>query len=197
MKLAALEVLDFWFGPPDDPGHALPRKAWFSKDAAFDATIAQRFLCDDRDGTGRRPRRLDHANRSPRCRHWRWSSCSTSSRATPSGQRARLCRRCTRAADGARAGRVGGRPIPERRAAPVRLPAVRACRGTCRTSAPRCSCSSSSNTTSRRWWGWPNGHASTTTSSRASAAFRTATPRSGGRAATEELAFLQQPGSGF
>ena len=37
------EVLDFWFGPPDDPGHALPREAWFRKDAAFDALVAQRF----------------------------------------------------------------------------------------------------------------------------------------------------------
>ena len=43
MQTTALEVLDFWFGPPDDPGHVQPRKAWFVKDAAFDALIAQRF----------------------------------------------------------------------------------------------------------------------------------------------------------
>lgn len=39
----AQAVLDFWFGPPDDPGHAQPRAAWFRKDAAFDATIRERF----------------------------------------------------------------------------------------------------------------------------------------------------------
>lgn len=39
----ATAVLDFWFGPPDDPGHALPRAAWFRKDPAFDALIRERF----------------------------------------------------------------------------------------------------------------------------------------------------------
>lgn len=43
MDTAAIEVLDFWFGPPDDPGHALPRKFWFQKDEAFDALLAKRF----------------------------------------------------------------------------------------------------------------------------------------------------------
>jgi uncharacterized protein (DUF924 family) len=43
MDADAIEVLQFWFGPPDDPGHALPRRAWFEKDAAFDAVIATRF----------------------------------------------------------------------------------------------------------------------------------------------------------
>jgi uncharacterized protein (DUF924 family) len=43
MHTDALQVLDFWFGPTDDPGHALPREAWFKKDAAFDAEIARRF----------------------------------------------------------------------------------------------------------------------------------------------------------
>ena len=43
MHTAALEVLDFWFGPPDDPGHAQTRTAWFRKDAAFDAEIGRRF----------------------------------------------------------------------------------------------------------------------------------------------------------
>lgn len=42
-RSAAAEVLDFWFGPPGDPGHAQPRRAWFEKDPAFDATIARRF----------------------------------------------------------------------------------------------------------------------------------------------------------
>jgi uncharacterized protein (DUF924 family) len=39
----AQDVLDFWFGPPDDPGHAQQRPQWFRKDEAFDASIAQRF----------------------------------------------------------------------------------------------------------------------------------------------------------
>ena len=39
----ALAVLDFWFGPPDDPGHAQPRPQWFQKDDAFDDQIRQRF----------------------------------------------------------------------------------------------------------------------------------------------------------
>ena len=43
MHTQAFEVLDFWFGAPDDPGHTLPRAAWFQKDAAFDAEIARRF----------------------------------------------------------------------------------------------------------------------------------------------------------
>jgi uncharacterized protein (DUF924 family) len=36
-------VLDFWFGPPDDPGHRLPRPAWFRKDPAFDQQLRERF----------------------------------------------------------------------------------------------------------------------------------------------------------
>ncbi|MBL8350506.1 MAG: DUF924 domain-containing protein [Burkholderiaceae bacterium] len=43
MHTEAIAVLDFWFGPADDPGHGQPRRAWFTKDAAFDASIAQRF----------------------------------------------------------------------------------------------------------------------------------------------------------
>ena len=43
MHTDALAVLDFWFGPPDDPGHAQPRPQWFRKDDAFDAQIVQRF----------------------------------------------------------------------------------------------------------------------------------------------------------
>ncbi len=37
------EVLEFWFGRPDEPGYARPRSAWFEKDPAFDATIRERF----------------------------------------------------------------------------------------------------------------------------------------------------------
>ena len=43
MDTAAIEVLDFWFGPPDDPGHKQPRKQWFEKNDAFDDQIRQRF----------------------------------------------------------------------------------------------------------------------------------------------------------
>ncbi len=44
MKLtAAEEVLDFWFGRPDEPHHLQTRPEWFRKDDAFDATIRERF----------------------------------------------------------------------------------------------------------------------------------------------------------
>ena len=43
MNADAQAVLDFWFGPPDDPGHTQTRPQWFRKDEAFDAAIAQRF----------------------------------------------------------------------------------------------------------------------------------------------------------
>jgi len=39
MPPLAREILDFWFGAPP---HA-PRAVWFRKDAAFDATIVERF----------------------------------------------------------------------------------------------------------------------------------------------------------
>jgi uncharacterized protein (DUF924 family) len=44
MKLtAAEEVLDFWFGRPDEPHHLQTRPEWFRKDPDFDALCAQRF----------------------------------------------------------------------------------------------------------------------------------------------------------
>jgi len=36
-------VLDFWFGAPGSSAFGTARKAWFSKDAAFDAAIRERF----------------------------------------------------------------------------------------------------------------------------------------------------------
>jgi uncharacterized protein (DUF924 family) len=36
-------VVDFWFGRPGDTEYGLPRKAWFEKDAAFDAEIRETF----------------------------------------------------------------------------------------------------------------------------------------------------------
>lgn len=39
-------ILSFWFGTPDDPSYGRYHKAWFIKDADFDAQIRQRFLTD-------------------------------------------------------------------------------------------------------------------------------------------------------
>jgi uncharacterized protein (DUF924 family) len=39
----ARAILDFWFLPPDDPGHDRYRPAWFRRDEAFDAAIRSRF----------------------------------------------------------------------------------------------------------------------------------------------------------
>jgi len=39
-------VLDYWFLPPDLPGHGAYRPEWFRKDAAFDAIIRARFGAD-------------------------------------------------------------------------------------------------------------------------------------------------------
>jgi uncharacterized protein (DUF924 family) len=40
---AAQSVLDFWFGAPGSADFGTIRKAWFEKDAAFDAEIARHF----------------------------------------------------------------------------------------------------------------------------------------------------------
>lgn len=42
----ARAVLDFWFLPPDHPGHGAYRPEWFRKDEAFDAAIRERFGAD-------------------------------------------------------------------------------------------------------------------------------------------------------
>jgi len=39
-------ILDFWFLPPDDPGHGRYRPAWFRHDAAFDAALREQFAAD-------------------------------------------------------------------------------------------------------------------------------------------------------
>ncbi|WGS50978.1 DUF924 domain-containing protein [Paraburkholderia sp. D15] len=39
----ARAVLDCWFGAPDAPDFGAPRKAWFSRDDAFDAMLRERF----------------------------------------------------------------------------------------------------------------------------------------------------------
>ena len=40
---SAQDVLDFWFGPPGSAGHGRTRAEWFRKDPVFDARIADRF----------------------------------------------------------------------------------------------------------------------------------------------------------
>lgn len=37
------EVLAFWFGAPDDPGHRKKRDKWFGKDPAFDQEVHAAF----------------------------------------------------------------------------------------------------------------------------------------------------------
>jgi uncharacterized protein (DUF924 family) len=43
IEVQAQAVLDFWFGPPDDPLHRAPRDKWFVKDPAFDAECGRLF----------------------------------------------------------------------------------------------------------------------------------------------------------
>ena len=43
MDAQAQAVLDFWFLPPDHPGHGQARAQWFRKDEGFDAQIRTRF----------------------------------------------------------------------------------------------------------------------------------------------------------
>lgn len=43
MDPEARAVLDFWFGPPGAPDYGLPRQFWFTKDAAFDGALRDRF----------------------------------------------------------------------------------------------------------------------------------------------------------
>ena len=44
--LNAKEILEFWFGKPDEPDYGKPRKVWFSKDLEFDQEVRSRFLSD-------------------------------------------------------------------------------------------------------------------------------------------------------
>lgn len=41
--MEAQDVLDFWFLPKADPGYGKVRQEWFRKDDGFDATIRERF----------------------------------------------------------------------------------------------------------------------------------------------------------
>ena len=40
----AADILEFWFGTPDDPSWGKNRKAWWRKDADFDDDVRGRFL---------------------------------------------------------------------------------------------------------------------------------------------------------
>ncbi|MDJ0738029.1 MAG: DUF924 family protein [Nostocaceae cyanobacterium] len=42
----AKEILNFWFGQPDEPGYGKPRKIWFSKKPEFDEELQTRFFTD-------------------------------------------------------------------------------------------------------------------------------------------------------
>src|SRR5882724_10902950 len=42
----ATALLDFWFGPPGDPGLEQHREIWFRSNAEFDAALHREFLAD-------------------------------------------------------------------------------------------------------------------------------------------------------
>jgi uncharacterized protein (DUF924 family) len=42
----ARALLDFWFGPPDDPEHENHRRIWFKSTPEYDATLRDLFLAD-------------------------------------------------------------------------------------------------------------------------------------------------------
>ena len=48
----ANEILDFWFGSPDEPDYGKPRKSWFAKEPEFDEKLRSRFLTDYEKAAG-------------------------------------------------------------------------------------------------------------------------------------------------
>lgn len=42
----ARALLDFWFGPPEDPSRLAHRQIWFNSTPGFDAALAERFAAD-------------------------------------------------------------------------------------------------------------------------------------------------------
>ena len=59
------EVLQFWFGGSSDEMLALPRDAWFKKDAVFDGIIRERFAAlVDALQAGKLPPALDDARQA-------------------------------------------------------------------------------------------------------------------------------------
>ena len=58
----ASEILEFWFGKPDDPNYGQPRKEWFIKKPQFDQEVRSRFLDDYQKAAAGE---LDHWKNSP------------------------------------------------------------------------------------------------------------------------------------
>lgn len=46
MTSSVQEILDFWFGKPNQPDYGQERKTWFRKDPEFDQEVRSRFLED-------------------------------------------------------------------------------------------------------------------------------------------------------
>jgi uncharacterized protein (DUF924 family) len=46
MSERAQAILDFWFGPPDDPGREQHRQIWFRSTPEYDEELRRRFLAD-------------------------------------------------------------------------------------------------------------------------------------------------------
>ncbi|MBE9129339.1 MULTISPECIES: DUF924 family protein [unclassified Coleofasciculus] len=46
------EILEFWFGKPDDADYGKKRKQWFTKNPAFDEDVRSRFLHDYQQAAG-------------------------------------------------------------------------------------------------------------------------------------------------
>src|SRR5262249_8240390 len=46
LPLRATAVIDFWFGPPGDPGREQHHEIWFKATDAFDAALRREFLAD-------------------------------------------------------------------------------------------------------------------------------------------------------
>jgi uncharacterized protein (DUF924 family) len=44
ISLQANEILEFWFGKPDEVDYGKPRKVWFIKNPEFDQDVRSRFM---------------------------------------------------------------------------------------------------------------------------------------------------------
>jgi len=58
----ANEILEFWFGKPDEADYGKPRKVWFTKNPEFDQDVRSRFLNDYQQAAAGK---LDDWNASP------------------------------------------------------------------------------------------------------------------------------------
>ncbi len=52
LPVRATALLDFWFGPPGDPGREQHREIWFRSTADFDAALRREFLADHETAAG-------------------------------------------------------------------------------------------------------------------------------------------------